>query len=972
MKVNQRIHGFILQREEKIDEINGIARIFQHEKTGARLIYLSNEDRNKVFQIGFRTPSNNSTGVAHIMEHSVLCGSRKYPLKEPFVELLKGSLNTFLNAMTYPDKTVYPIASTNDKDFMNLMDVYLDAVFYPAIYENQNIFRQEGWHYHIEKPEDPIIYNGVVYNEMKGVYSNPEEYLQNVLFSTLFPDSIYGKDSGGNPDEIPELSYEDYCAFHKRYYHPSNAYIYFYGNGDVEEHLQYLDEAYLSHFDKAKIDSSIKTQPKLEKMAEKALPYPVSEEDDLENRDYLSIGYVMDPVLPYMDVLSLDILCHILLGSDTAPLKKAIMDLNICEEVAYDFQTPLKQTTLNITLKNTNQKHKALVIKTIDETLEKLVKEGLNKKSIEAAININEFSMSEGEYGAIPTGLMLGLEMLDNWLYDADPLSSLKYKQLYKDIRKAADEQGFEEMILHYFLNNTHRASVVIYPDKQIASTHAKAQAEKLAAFKASLSPEALTELVAETQNLLERQNEIDSPEALETIPRLSIDEISPKTREGALKMEQFMDRPLLFHPGKTNDVVYLKFYFDVRTIAQEDLQYLSILQRFLGKLETEDYSSERLRQEIEIYTGGIGNSLEIYDHVNQIDEYTFMLTVKSKAMIHQMPHLIKLLDSMLFHTKFEDKKMMKNILTAYKTNKAKDFLSNGHAISIQRLQSGYSQAGMAFEKIGGIEFYRFITECLKDFDTSFEAFAEKMKRLTQTIFDRSHMQISLTCDDHHKDQALRWVAELINHVPEKATPEHTYHFNLVKESEGFMTTSKVQYVSKGENIRQYGYTYNGTMAVLKAIMGTDYLWNNVRVQGGAYGAFYGINASGDLYMSSYRDPNLVKTLKAYDQAADYVKNIDISQREIEKYIIGTISSKDVPISDGAWATVMDTYYFKGLTDEDRQKEREDILKVTIDDIRKQGEMIEKVMKDAILCTIGNEEKIKESAKLFTKTEYLN
>ena len=971
MKINDCVHGFILKREEEIQEVNGVARVFEHEKTGARLVYISNDDNNKVFHIGFRTPSAHSTGVAHILEHSVLCGSRKYPVKEPFVELAKGSLNTFLNAMTYPDKTVYPIASTNAKDFMNLMDVYLDAVFYPDIYKVPYIFYQEGWHYHLEEREDPITYNGVVYNEMKGVFSSPEEILQHNIFETLYPDTIYGKESGGDPDVIPELSYEDFLNFHKKFYHPSNAYIYLYGDGDVETHLAYLNDEYLSHFDREEIDSAIDTQKPFLELREAAYDYPVTGEDDFDEKDYLSLSYVLENEPTFEDIMAFEILGHILLGSNAAPLKKALLDLDICKEVDYAYSSAMKQPYFSIVLKHTDIKYKDLFLKTVKETLERLVKDGLDAKSIDAGISINEFSLIEGEYGAYPKGLMYGLEMFDTWLYGGDPLSHLKYRDAIEKLRASSKNRGFEALIARYLLFNDHKALVSLHPDSKMAERKEKALADKLAAYKASLSDEALDALVRETQLLLKRQNTEDTPEALKTIPKLSLSEIDKKARIPEMSVETYHDSPLLFHPGHTGGIAYLKLFFDTRVLPREDLKYLSLLNKIIGRISTEDYDYERLNQEIEIHTGGISSSVETYDNVKELGNYEGKFIIRGKAVADKIPDMVALMSSVILKTRFDEKNLIHDIIGEVRMAKENQFLMGGHTMSVQRMQSYYSQSARMFEELGGLEFYRFIADLDDHFDERWEVLSEKLKTVATTIFNRKYLVISVTGDDDLKAPVLRALGGLYNQLDDGAVPFYDYQFDLEALNEGFMTAAKIQYVSKGYNIRQLGYAYSGSLLVLKSVLAMDYLWNRVRVQGGAYGAFFGINRSGDLYMASYRDPNLRKTIEAYNEACRYIETMDVSKRELEKYIIGTISSKDVPLSAALMADAADTMYFNRTTVEDVQRERDEILGTTLETLKASAQMVREVMDKNLVCVIGSEESVREAKDCFGEIKYI-
>ncbi|MEG0508073.1 MAG: insulinase family protein [Eubacterium sp.] len=971
MKIHDKIHGFTLNREEIIEEVNGVARVFEHDQTRARLIYISNDDDNKVFQIGFKTPSKNSTGVAHILEHSVLCGSRKYPVKEPFVELAKGSMNTFLNAMTYPDKTVYPIASTNEKDFMNLMDVYMDAVFYPEIYNIPYIFHQEGWHYHLENKEDPITYNGVVYNEMKGVYSSPEEILHHHIFETLYPDTIYGEESGGDPDFIPDLSYEDFVGFHKKFYHPSNAYIYLYGDGDIEEHLKYLNDSYLSQFDYQVIDNTIETQLPFEETAYSSISYPVAGEDGQDEKSYLAMGYVLENEPTFEDLLAFDVLGHILLSANSAPLKKALLDLNICKDVDYSYSSSLKQPYFAIVLKNTEEKYRDLFVETVDKTLSDLVKNGLDKRSVEAGININEFSLIEGEYGSYPKGLMYGLEMMDTWLYGGDPLSHLKYRDAIEKLRQSSENRGFEALIARYLLYNSHRAVVSIHPDENLAQEREHLLIEKLDAYKKSLTPQALDHLVSETQALIERQNSEDSEDALMTIPKLSLDEINKKARQLVLEEEMYKGHKLLWHPGCSGGIIYTRFYFDTHTVPQDDLKYLSLVNKIIGRVSTKDYNDERLNQEIEIKTGGISSSIETYDDVKKPEKYESKFIIKGKAIGSNVAKMMELIESMVLRSCFDEKNLIADIISEIRLTKENQFLTAGHTVTVQRMQSYYSQSARMFEELSGIEFYKFIVDLDENLNERWEFLSSKMADVAKAVFNRNGLIISITGDENLKELTLNEVDRFVENLENREAQNYNYHFDLEKLNEGFMTASQIQYVSKGYNIEKLGYAYHGSYLVLKSILGMDYLWNRIRVQGGAYGAFFGINRVGDLYFASYRDPNLLKTIDAYNEASEYIEKLDIPRREMEKYIIGTISSKDVPLSTAIKGEVADTMYFNGLSSEDVQKERDEILGTTLENLKEAAQMVKKAMDQTVICVIGSEESVRQAEAVFKEVKYI-
>ncbi len=964
-KSGEEVAGFLLEKEEFIEEVDGFARSFKHIKTGARCFYLSSEDDNKVFSISFKTPSSNSTGVAHILEHSVLCGSKKYPVKEPFVELAKGSLNTFLNAMTFPDKTMYPVASTNAQDFMNLIDVYLDAVFYPNIYQDPYTFYQEGWHYHIEKPEDEINYNGVVYNEMKGAFSNPEEVLQNKIFESLYPETAYRFESGGDPEVIPDLSYEAFIDFHKKYYHPSNSYIYIYGDGDVLEHLSYLNAEYLDQFEKREIDSRISSQKPFKERVDLKGQYGISTEETEENKAYMAYSFVLGEKLSYEKAMAFEILAHILLNNNSSPLKEALLKLDIAEDISYHYSSSLKQPYFSIILKNTDEKHGELFLTTVEKVLKQLIENGLDPKDVEAGVNIHEFSHIEGETGSYPKGLIYGIDIMDSWLYGGQPGDYLKYRPVFKAIKAGMKKNYFEKMIKELLIDNAHQSLVTILPDKNYQEKADQAMAEKMTVFKDKLGADELAKLVDQTNLLIKKQNAEDQAEDLEKIPKLALADIDKEAKIYPLKEESAFGSNVLFHEGFTGDIVYLKLYFNFSEVKKDDLKYLSLLCKLLGNLSTKKSDYRLLNQEIEINTGGISFGLESYQNTKDLDDYQSFCYLRGKAVSDKIPQLSKLIEEILTQTKYTEKHLIRDMIREIKTKKETQFLTAGHVVGVHRLQSYYSQSARLFEEFGGIEFYRFLVDLDENFEARFDQCSKKLKEIGEKVFLSSQPIVSITGSTALKTQTLEHLQAYLRQLRPAEITKPAYDFDLEIKNEGFMTPAKIQYVSQGYNFRKLGYPYSGSLLVLKSILSMDYLWNKIRVQGGAYGAFMNAGPSGDLYFGSYRDPKLTKTFEAIEGVVAYIKELKLSQRELEKYIIGTISSKDVPLSLAMKGEVADNLYFSKVSDFDKQKEREEILATNQASLKEFEKMLEDVLKQKVLCVLGNEEIVKKESHHF-------
>jgi len=632
LEIGKMYNGFKLLEESTINEINSKALLFQHEETGARLLKLENEDDNKVFSIAFRTPPKNSTGVAHILEHSVLCGSRKFPTKEPFVELIKGSLNTFLNAMTFADKTMYPVASRNKKDFFNLMDVYLDAVFYPNIYNYPQIFMQEGWHYELEDKNSDITYKGVVYNEMKGAYSSPESILMRKISESLFPNTTYGVESGGDPDFIPELSYEEFIDFHKKYYHPSNSYIFLYGDGDVLEELKFIQDNYLKDFHRLNIDSSIKIQPSFPKMREMTVDYPISPNEKEEDKTFLSLNFAVGKSTDKELYLAFDILEHLLLETPAAPLKKALIGANIGKDVFGIFDSSILQPSFSVVVKNSNEDKKDEFKQVVFNTLKDLVENGIDKKLIESSINIKEFALREADFGGYPTGLIYGIKCMDSWLYDGNPFMHLNYEPQLEKVKEALRSNYFERLIKEYILNNNHSSLLIVKPKKGLGEEKEEQLKKNLKSYKEKLSEKEINNLIEETTKLKERQTTSDSPESLKKIPLLSIDDIERNTEELPLELGEESGIKILKHNIFTNKIAYINLYFNTTVVPQELIPYVGLLSSVLGKVSTKKYSYEELSNEVNIHTGGIYYTATAYSDSKELDGFVPMLKIKAKA----------------------------------------------------------------------------------------------------------------------------------------------------------------------------------------------------------------------------------------------------------------------------------------------------------------------------------------------------
>lgn len=960
-------HGFKLIEEKDIGELNSVTRLFEHVKSGARLLHLENDDDNKVFSIGFRTPPKSSNGLPHILEHSVLCGSRKFPTKEPFVELIKGSLNTFLNAMTFSDKTIYPLASKNDKDFFNLMDVYLDAVFYPNIYSQPEILMQEGWHYELENKEDKLTYKGVVYNEMKGAFSSPEGCLMRKVQESLFPDTAYGVESGGDPECIPELSQKEFIEFHKKYYHPSNSYIFLYGDGNIDKQLQFISEEYLNNFDKITVESSISLQKPFSKMEEVKMDYPISCDDDENGKTFLSMNFVSGDNISHPEMhLALEILEYLLLESAAAPLKKALIDAEIGKDVFGGFDNSILQPVFSIVVKNSNESEKEKFKDVVFTTLKNLVKEGIDKKLIEACINSTEFKLREADLGGFPKGLYYYITSMDSWLYDKDPTMHLEYESYLIKIKAALTTNYFEKLIEKYLINNTHSSIVILNGKKGLAQQKSKAVEEKLAKYKASLSEKQIEEIVKQGKALKERQMTPDSVEVLETIPLLELTDIEKQVEHLPLKVKDEQGVEVLSHNIFTNKIAYINILFDSKKVDIKLLPYVTLLSTILGRVSTQNTSYSDLSNEVNIHTGGIHFTTEVYGESGNFEKYSPKLVVKTKALTEKLPKLFDIMAEIISNTKFDEKKRLKELIQQLKSRHEMKILDRGHMVAAGRLTSYFSQASAYIEKTTGITFYKFIDEIERDFDNKAEEVIENLNKVSKLIFNKNNLIISVTGEEDIYTAFATQLPKIISILGEEKLPDALYNFDLNKNNEGLLTSSDVQYVAKGYNFIKKGYSYSGKMLVLKTIASLDYLWNRVRVQGGAYGGFANIARSGNIVFVSYRDPNVQETLKAYDGICDYIGSFEASEREMTKYIIGTISELDSPLTPSMKGERATAYYIRGITEAQRQKEREEVLSTNPADIKSFKALLNDVIKENYFCVLGNEAKLKDNKEIFT------
>ena len=957
--------------KRRIEDINSVTYLCRHKKTGARIALVSNDDDNKVFYIGFRTTPKDSTGVAHIIEHSVLCGSREFPVKDPFIELAKGSLNTFLNAVTYPDHTVYPVASCNDKDFQNLMHVYLDAVFYPNIYENEAIFRQEGWHYELDEAGE-LNLNGVVYNEMKGAFSSPDSVLFREISTALYPHTTYGCESGGDPEKIPELTYEQFLDFHRTYYHPSNSYIYLYGDMDMAEKLDFIDEHYLSAFDALEVDSEVTSEPPFAAPVRRVREFPVSEGEKEEENTYLAWSLSAGDTLDRELYVAFQILDFALCTVPGAPLKKALIEKGIGKDVFSIYDNDIKQPYFSVVAKGTSVEKEAEFRDTIEAVLQDIVRNGFDKKALLAAINHYEFKYREADFGSFPKGLMYGLQMLGSWMYDdGKPFIHIEANETYRKLREKVEEGYFEDLVERYLLRNPHGAMVILKPRQGLAKVQEEVLRKKLADRKAQMTKDQIADIRDMMEALDAFRETEDAPEDLARIPLLTREDMRREAAPLFNEERTLAGTPALFHDIFTNGIGYLRLMFRIQDIPEAYFPYIGILQNTFFQVDTEHYTYADLCNEVNLTAGEMVVSANSYSNVEDPSKYTLVLEVVTKALYENLDKAMELMEELILTSKFTDLKRLREIL-AESNSKAREYMTEaGNSVAVARALSYGDVKYVISDMLTGVAQYRLTSELERNFDVRQKELGSKLEGLCRMIFRPENLMVDFTGDQAEFEKLEAPVRRMREKLYTCQVEKGVFAPAVSRKNEGFMTSGQVQYVCRAGNFLKKGLPYKGALKVLSVMMGYEYLWTNIRVKGGAYGCMCGFGRTGECYFVSYRDPNLGQTIDVYEKAADFVEAYDADARTITQYIIGTFSQMDMPLTAAGKGRRSLEAYMRGITIEMIQKERNEVIDVTPEDIRSLGAYIRAFMEDECLCVVGNEQKIRSEADQFMKIENL-
>lgn len=964
-------HGFHLVEERVIAEMNATARLYRHIKTGARLLSVINDDENKVFGIAFATPPEDSTGLPHILEHSVLCGSRKYPVKEPFVELMKGSLNTFLNAFTYPDKTCYPVASQNQQDFYNLIDVYLDAVFYPRI--TPDTLRQEGWHYELESPDAPLSFKGVVFNEMKGAYSSPDNLLGRYSQQSLFPDNAYGLDSGGDPRHIPDLTWEQFKRYHETHYHPSNAWIVFYGDDDPDTRLRILD-AYLKDFEPLEKLPAIELQTPFGETRRFEYGYNAGADADAAagpaRKSYFTLNWMLSEATDDETVLALQILSHILLATPASPLRKALIDSGLGENLTGGgLEDELRQMMFSTGLKGIRAEDAGKVEAVILRTLEHLAEAGIERDMIEASLNTVEFALRENNTGGFPRGIALMLRALGSWLHGGDPLSRLAFEAPLNAIKAkwAADPRYFDRLIRQRLLDNPHRASVLLKPDPELGQREAAEEQARLERARATMSQDDLNRVMAEAQELKRRQETPDSPEALATIPMLKLSDLERKNKIIPLAVSQAAGAQaagarVLYHDLFTNGIVYLDAGFDLRALPQKYLPYVPLFGRALLEMGTEREDFVKLAQRIGRKTGGI-RSATLSSAIRESDDAATWLFLRAKATTAQAQGALDILRDVLLTARLDNRERFRQIVLEDKASRESGLTPGGHSVVNRRLRARFSRADWVAEQMSGVDALFFVRRLVERIDQDWQSVQADLEEMRRLLVNRSAMICNVTLDEAAYRAFEPMLRAFIEQLPAGAIEPALWQPSTPAGPEALTIPAQVNFVGKGANLYRLGYRLHGSALVVTHYLGTTWLWDRVRVQGGAYGGFCAFDhRSGVFTYLSYRDPNLLGTLANYDAAPGFLRDLDLSEDELTKAIIGVIGDLDTYMLPDAKGYTSMLRWLAGDTEESRQRLRDEVLSTTAGDFKVFADALEQAQRDGAIVVMGSDKAVAEAS----------
>lgn len=947
----------------ELPDIQSTGILYEHDETGAKVLYLKNDDPNKAFTIGFKTPPYNDNGITHILEHSVLNGSKKYPSKEPFVELIKGSLNTFVNAMTFSDKTIYPVASTNQKDFRHLMGVYLDAVFQPLFTENPQILAQEGWHYHLENAEDDLIYKGVVYNEMKGAFGSPERQLYQQLSAQLYPNSIYRYESGGDPAAIPGLTQEEFIDYHEKYYHPSNSFTILYGDLNLDDAFSDLEEYFQGHTEVAApvtLDFDI-VEPEATEFVE---TYSITAGDDPTDKDYLAIGWHVAKPTDALDSFGLKVLEEILLGNNQSPLKKALLDAGIGGDIDGGSAELGYPTAFFVSAKYSDTEKMAKFNEVVESTLQDLVKNGLDQDLIQAALNKITFETKEAAISEDnPRGVLFAITALSTWLYDEDPFVNLEFSTYLEGLAAVANDGYFEKLIEEKLLNNPIKIEISLKAEPGKNDQIEEDVLRNLQAYKANLSDEEINHLVAETQSLIERQDTPDDPADLAKIPTLKREDLTTDVPEYPLEESNFYEETVFYHAEQfTSGIDYVSLYFDIKDFEAEDYEALGLLSSLLSNLETKNYDVRKLQTEIDTHTGGIYGKLAIYENQEGTVQPYFVL--RGKALESSFDNLVDLLKEIMTSTQFSDVSEISKIIQRLISGFEGAINNRSHVLVANRALSQVKPSAKLSELSTGIDQFNFLKATRDDLKEETSAINDRLATLLTRLLNKNRLNVLYTGESNRVDKVKEALQEAFSDLPSENLDATVEYKPGVKQNEAYITAQDVNYVGAGADATGI-LDFNGVSGVLATAIRFDYLWNEVRVKGGAYGSLYTHRLNGNFALGSYRDPNLAKTLDVYSKLPEYVENLTISEDELNKYVIGTMSPLEQPKSAESKGLDALNRLKTGVSRERLVQLKEEILATEPDDFSELAPSLHEVLDNKTVVVIGNKTQIKAENELF-------
>lgn len=967
LEINHIYFGFQLTKCEKLEDISATGYLFTHLKSGARLCYLKTEDNNKVFSIAFKTPPDNDCGTPHILEHSVLCGSRKYQAKDPFNELAKGSLNTFLNAMTYADKTMYPIASCNEKDFHNMIDVYLDAVFYPNIYTKKGIFLQEGWRY-ADGGKTPEI-TGVVYNEMKGALSDPESRLADVIARSIFGKTTYGLESGGDPDAIADLTYEAFLDFHRKYYHPSNAYLFLYGDMDIFPCLEHIDGAYLSHFNRSE-DLPVITETRVPApMTWVYDTYPAEENEKDFDKGYFAYNIKVGKCIDPKRILAMQLVGYLLLETNASPLKNALRDADICEEAEGYFDSSTYEMVYSIIAKKGKKQNAEKFRQIVDDILADLAEHGFDEELLQGGIKKLEFLLREEDYGSRPKGLIYNTRMMKNWLHGADPFESLRQLELFEQLKVDIQQGYLKQFIQEVLLENQEKTWIVFLPEEGKQQKDDAAFYEKISKRISEMTSEEKKSLEDDKEALADFQNTEDTPEILAQIPLLQREDISPEPSKITFTQKEQDGVSYVYMPLQTKGIDYVEILFDAKDLPEDLIPYSGLLAEVLTKLDTDETDFATLPKKIDKIFGGLSFSNDIYSKNQQ--EYRAFVAINFKILSEDLQRAFDFIKESIFHSDFSAVQSLKKIVQSAKLKGEAYFQNQAHLAAIYRSRAAVSAGAAVKEKTSGIDYFRFLAEIEQLLESNPQLVAEQLEKTAKLIFVQENVTAILGCEPDHAKTVEKTFLNFVHELHTKECRGEVQGFVSEPRKEAFSIASRVQYNIKSWDLAEMQQKYNGKMQVLKTILTLEYLWTHIRIQGGAYGCGCNFQRNGGIYFYSYRDPNLKGTYEIYDHLWEEIAHFQADERQMTKYLLGTINRFDQPKTNAERMDYVAAMHFTGVTQEMRQMERTEILETTADDIRQFSEFLKALSQVSNICTIGANEKIKADANLFDRMENL-